>query len=384
MHADSLSDGCCNKSVTQALYAFSVSVRFGANFVHFRRIFRDIVGCFMFVTVATSCSPDQGGRNFIVIVGSSTMYPFSTVVAERFGRRTSFRTPKVEATGSGGGFKLFCAGIGVRHPDITNSSRRIKPSELQMCARNGVDHVVEVKVGYDGIAVAYAASNATIELSLKDLWLALAKQVPAVDGREVLVDNPYTRWSDINPSLPSVRIEMLGPPPTSGTRDAFVELAMESGCRAFEWIAQLQSTDGDTFRAVCHTLREDGVFTEVGENDNLIVQKLNANPAGFGILGFSFLDRNAEKVFGASVEGVAPTFDNIGNGRYPISRPLYFYVKQAHVDVIPGLREFLQEFTSDRSWGEQGYLADRGLVPMTRAEREQVLDDVLSLRPVTL
>ncbi|MEO0573893.1 MAG: substrate-binding domain-containing protein [Pseudomonadota bacterium] len=359
-------------------------LHFGVRDVRVHRVLLSVIASFAGILALSSCAPGQSGRNFIVIVGSSTMYPFSTIVAERFGRRTSFKTPKVEATGSGGGFKLFCAGIGVRHPDITNSSRRIKPSELKMCASNGVGGVVEVKVGYDGIAVAYAATNETLELTLKDLWLALAKQVPAPDGQEALVNNPHVLWSDVNAALPAVRIEVLGPPPTSGTRDAFVELAMEGGCRSFNWIAAMAYADRDAFRDVCHTLREDGVFTEVGENDNLIVQKLNANPDGLGILGFSFLDQNAEQVLGASIDGVAPTFENIGNGRYPISRPLYFYVKQAHVDVIPGLREFLGEFTSDRSWGDEGYLASRGLVPMPENERAQVLGDVLALTPVSL
>ncbi|MEM6817975.1 MAG: substrate-binding domain-containing protein [Pseudomonadota bacterium] len=326
----------------------------------------------------------QEGRDYIEIVGSSTVFPFSTVVAERFGRRSQFKTPKVEATGSGGGFKLFCNGIGVSYPDITNSSRRVKASELELCASNGVFEVVEVKVGYDGIVMANAAGEARLALTRRQIWLALAERVPDPDGGERLVENPYERWSEIDPSLPDRRIEVLGPPPTSGTRDAFVELAMEGGCSTFAWIEHLEETNPDDFKSICHTVREDGLFIEAGENDNLIVQKLNANPAALGIFGFSFLDQNAEKVQGATVDGYFPTFDNIANGSYPVSRPLYFYVKRAHVDVIPGLRAFLAEFTSPRASGDDGYLADRGLIPLPLPERAQVLASVLALSPVRL
>ncbi|MEL7023609.1 MAG: substrate-binding domain-containing protein [Pseudomonadota bacterium] len=326
----------------------------------------------------------QEGRDYIEIVGSSTVFPFSAVVAERFGRRASFRTPKVEATGSGGGFKLFCNGIGVGYPDITNSSRRVKASELELCASNGVVDVVEVKVGYDGIVLANATGQPPFVLTLRQVWLSLAKQVPSPDGSRSFVDNPYERWSDIDANLPDLRIEVLGPPPTSGTRDAFVELAMEGGCSSFDWIAVIAEDDPDRFRSICHTVREDGFFTEAGENDNLIVQKLRANPAALGIFGFSFLDQNAEKVQGAFVDGFAPTFENIASADYPVSRPLYFYVKRAHVDVIPGLRQFLREFTSNRASGYDGYLADRGLVPLPISERAEVLAGVLALSPVRL
>ena len=326
----------------------------------------------------------QDGRNYIEIVGSSTVFPFSTVVAERFGRRTSFRTPKVESTGSGGGFKLFCNGIGVGYPDITNSSRRVKQSELDLCAGQGVVDVVEVKVGYDGIVIANANGAERMALTRRQIWLALARDVPDPSGAERLVPNPYQRWSDVDPSLPDRLIEMLGPPPTSGTRDAFVELAMEGGCETFDWIAAIDETDSERFKSVCHTVREDGRFIEAGENDNLIVQKLGANPSALGIFGYSFLDQNAEKVQGASIDGVLPTFENIASGDYPVSRPLYFYVKRAHVDVIPGLREFLAEFTSPRASGDDGYLADRGLIPLPPGERAEVLANVLALSPVNL
>jgi len=325
----------------------------------------------------------QTGRDYVYIVGSSTVYPFATVVAERFGRGSDFKTPKVESTGSGGGLKLFCDGIGVDYPDVANSSRAIKQSEVDACAANGVAEIIEVKIGYDGIVIANATSGISMQLTRKDIFLALAKEVPG-DADGELIENPYRTWQDVNSNLPAQRIEVLGPPPTSGTRDAFVELAMEGGCSSIPWIKALKSSDGDHYKAVCHTIREDGAFIEAGENDNLIVQKLEANPSAFGIFGFSFLDQNGEKVKGASIDGSAPTFDAIADGSYPVSRPLYFYAKKAHVDVIPGLRGFLREFTSERAWGEEGYLSDRGLIPMPTAERSGVAAAVSSLTPLTM
>jgi phosphate transport system substrate-binding protein len=314
-------------------------------------------------------------RDYISIVGSSTVYPFSTVVAEQFGKTSDFKTPKVESTGSGGGLKLFCAGVGVEHPDIANASRRIKKSEVENCAANGVTEIIEIKIGYDGIVMANSKASEAYDLSLRDIFLALAKQVPNPDGGGQLVANPYQAWNDVNPDLPQTQIEVLGPPPTSGTRDAFVELAMEGGCRTIESIEAMKQTDSEAYQAVCHTMREDGAFIEAGENDNLIVQKLEANPDALGIFGFSFLDQNLDKVHGAAIDGVGPEFENIAEGSYPISRSLYFYVKKAHVGVIPGIREFLTEFTSDKAWGEEGYLVDKGLIPMSEEERGQFRSD---------
>ena len=325
----------------------------------------------------------QSSRDYVYIVGSSTVYPFATVVAERFGRGSEFKTPKVESTGSGGGIKLFCDGVGVDYPDVVNSSRAIKMSEVESCAAKGVTEIVEVKIGYDGIVIANAIGGETVDLSRADIFMALAKEVPGeIEGE--LVENPYKTWADVNPALPATRIEVLGPPPTSGTRDAFVELAMESGCKSVPWIKALKGTDKNRYKAICHTIREDGVFVEAGENDNLIVQKLEANPNAFGIFGFSFLDQNLEKVKGAHVDGVSPTFDAIADGDYPVSRPLFFYVKKAHVDVIPGLRGYLREFTSERAWGEEGYLSDRGLIPMPDEERSAVAAAVRDLTPLSL
>lgn len=341
------------------------------------------IALFMSCMFATGAASAQSGRDYVYVVGSSTVYPFSTVVAERFGRGSEFRTPKVESTGSGGGLKLFCDGVGVDYPDITNSSRAIKQSEVDACAGNGVTEIVEVKIGYDGIVIASSISAEQVSLTRQDIFLALAHDVPGKAAGE-LVANPYRTWQDVNPALPDIKIEVLGPPPTSGTRDAFVELAMEGGCKTIPWIAALKDTDNNKYKSVCHTIREDGAFVEAGENDNLIVQKLQANPAAFGIFGFSFLDQNAEKVKGAAIDGQVPTFDAIADGDYAISRPLYFYVKKAHVEVIPGLRGFLREFTSERAWGNEGYLSDRGLIPMPLEERSQVAAAVSNLTPLTM
>jgi phosphate transport system substrate-binding protein len=321
-------------------------------------------------------------RDQIRIVGSSTVFPFSTAVAERFGKTTDFKTPVVEATGSGGGLKLFCGGVGVRHPDITNTSRRIKASEVKMCADNGVAEVVEVKIGYDGIVVANSRKTAQYDLTLKDLFLALAKDVP--DGEGKLIANPYKTWKDVNPDLPATKIEVLGPPPTSGTRDAFVELALEGGCKSFDWIKALKKSDKNQYKAICHTVREDGAYVEAGENDNLIVQKLEANPDALGIFGFSFLDQNSDKVQGSKIEGVEPEFELIAEGEYPVSRPLYFYAKKAHVGVIPGIAEFLAEFTGDKAWGEEGYLADKGLIPLPDDERKEWAGKAMGLTPLSM
>ncbi|EKV31716.1 Phosphate ABC transporter, periplasmic phosphate-binding protein PstS [Caenispirillum salinarum AK4] len=317
-------------------------------------------------------------RDQIRIVGSSTVYPFATVVAENFGKTTEFPTPVIESTGSGGGLKLFCAGVGTEHPDITNASRRIKASELEMCKNNGVEGVTEVRVGYDGIVLASDKSAPEFSVSREQLWQALAAQVP-VDGK--LVDNPNTKWSDISSDLPNAEIEVLGPPPTSGTRDAFVELVMEEGCEAPLEGIELSE---DAHEAACATMREDGAFIEAGENDNLIVQKLQANPNALGIFGYSFLEQNSDAIKGASIDGEKPTFENIASGAYPVSRPLFFYVKNAHVGTIPGMDAYLDEFTSPRAWGPDGYLADKGLIPMDEAEREKFRDQATNLKGLTM
>ena len=321
------------------------------------------------IALASTTVGAAQARDQIRIVGSSTVFPFSTTVAEEFGRSTQFKTPVVESTGSGGGLKLFCAGVGEGHPDITNASRRIKKSEVELCDKNGVKEIVEVKIGYDGIVLANSRKSEQLELSLRDIFLALAKDIPNGEGK--LIANPHQTWKDVNPSLPDSKIEVLGPPPTSGTRDAFVELAMEGGCKTFDWIKAMKKADKKAYKKLCHTIREDGAYIEAGENDNLIVQKLDANPKAVGIFGFSFLDQNADMIQGSKVDGASPEFEKIADGSYAISRPLYFYVKAAHVGKIPGIKEYMAEFTSEKAWGPEGYLTDKGLIPMPDEERAE-------------
>jgi len=330
------------------------------------------------VALQTPFAGDASARDQIHIVGSSTVFPFSTAVAERFGRTAGFKTPVVESTGSGGGLKLFCSGVGEKTPDVANSSRRIKPSEVELCAANGVKQIVEVKIGFDGIVLAGSKKSPQAKLTLQQIYLALAKQVP-VGGK--LVANPYKLWSDVDKALPATKIEVLGPPPTSGTRDAFVEIAMEGGARTIPMLEAERARDEKAFQQIAHAIREDGAYVEAGENDNLIVQKLEANPKALGIFGFSFLDQNADKIQGSTVDGVAPTFEAIADGSYAVSRSLYFYVKSAHIGKIPGLREYIREFTSEAATGEDGYLSDRGLIPLPAAERNAVRQASAKLTP---
>lgn len=326
-------------------------------------------------------------RDSIGIVGSSTVYPFSTVVAEQLGKGGKFKTPKVEATGTGGGFKLFCGGVGVQHPDIANASRAIKPSEIETCKKAGVTEIVEVKIGYDGIALAHAKkAKEKFSLTRKEIYLALAKRVPdpAKPDSETLAENPYKTWKDINPKLPNVKIEVLGPPPTSGTRDAFAELALEHGCQEFAWIKAKKDSDAAWFKNVCMTVREDGAYVEAGENDNLIVQKLESNPKSLGIFGYSYLEQNGDKIAALPIDEQKPSYESIADGKYPISRPLYFYVKKAHVGMIPGLEAYVAEFASEKAWGPEGYLADKGLIPLPDAERKKAAEDAKKLKPMAL
>ena len=319
------------------------------------------------LTASVALTNAAEARDQIRIVGSSTVFPFAAVVAEEFGKTTDNKTPVVESTGSGGGLKLFCAGVGVGHPDITNASRRIKLSEVDRCAENGVTDITEVKFGFDGIVLANSKAIEPFSITLQQLFLALAKDVPSDGG---MVANPNQTWADVDASLPAVEIEVLGPPPTSGTRDAFVELAMEGGCKTFPDIKALKKQDKKAYKALCHSIREDGAFVEAGENDNLIVQKLKANPSALGIFGYSFLDQNRDKVQGSTIDGIAPDFDTIADGSYPVSRSMYFYVKKAHVGVIPGIDEYVATFTDEDAWGPYGYLADKGLIPLPDADRE--------------
>jgi phosphate transport system substrate-binding protein len=308
---------------------------------------------------ATSVARDQ-----INIVGSSTVYPFTTTVAEQFGRQGKFKTPKVESTGTGGGIKLFCNGVGPQHSDAVNASRQMKKSEFDTCAKNGVSEILEIKIGYDGLTIAENKKGPLSALSRKDIYLALAKTVPGPNG---MIANPYKTWRDVNSALPNVKIEVYGPPPTSGTRDSFHELYMEAGC-------ELEN------KKACHAIREDGVYIEAGENDNLIAQKLNSNINALGIFGYSFLEENKARLKGLKIEGVEPTFDTIAEGTFPASRPLYVYIKKAHIGTIPGIKEFAEEYVSVRALDEEGYLADAGLVALPKAELAKSRQEVKVLK----
>jgi phosphate transport system substrate-binding protein len=315
--------------------------------------------------VALACAGAAFARE-IRIVGSSTVFPFSTTVAEQFGANSSFPTPIVEATGSGSGIKLFCEGVGLGFPDIANSSRRIKGSEWDLCRANNVTDIVEVVVGYDGIVLANAKRAEAFDLTTREIFLALAREVP-INGR--LVPNPYKRWSDISADLPDLPIQVFGPPPSSGTRDAFLELAMAPGARTFPILGGLEEDDASLFTEIAHAIREDGAWIDAGENDGAIVQRLTKNPEALGVFGFSFLIQNEDRIRGAKVGGVSPTFAEIAGGRYEISRDLYFYVKKAHLSVVPGLGEFVKAFTDERAWGDEGYLIDKGLIPLPANKR---------------
>ena len=321
-------------------------------------------------------------RDNIEIVGSSTVFPFSTAVAEQFAKKNGGSAPKVESTGTGGGMKLFCAGAGVETPDITNASRRMKKSELEGCIKNGVNEITEIKIGYDGLAIAQSKTGEPIQLSARELYLAVAKEIPMEDG--TFVPNTYNTWKDLNPNLPDNQIEVIGPPPTSGTRDSFVELGIEKGCMLFKGIPELKKKDEKAFKEQCHTLREDGRFFEAGENDNLIVQKLQANPTAVGVFGYSFLEQNADVLKAVAIAGVEPTPETVMNGKYPMARSMYIYAKNNHVGQVAGLKEFLVEFTSDAAMGADGYLAAKGLIPLAADELKASQDAAANLKTVSV
>jgi phosphate transport system substrate-binding protein len=327
--------------------------------------------------LALAAGPALAARDQIRIVGSSTVYPFTTAVAEQFGKKTGMKTPVVESTGTGGGMKLFCEGVGEDKPDATNASRRIKKGEFESCQKNGVTDIVEILIGYDGLSLAQSKAGTPMKISRKNLFLALAKEVPGADGK--LGANPYKMWSEIDPSLPAVKIEVLGPPPTSGTRDSMHELFMEPGALEFETLKALKKADSKAFDAVWKSVREDGAYVEAGENDNVIVQKLEANPNAFGIFGFSFLEENVATIQGVEIDGVVPTIESIADGSYKPSREMFVYIKKAHVGVIPGLAEFAAEYVSNAATGEDGYLGDKGLVTLPGDRHEKVSAAVMSM-----
>ncbi len=313
-------------------------------------------------------------RDQIRAVGSSTVYPFTTTVAEGFGKAAGGKTPVVESTGTGGGFKLFCAGVGEATPDIANASRPMKKAEYELCQQNGVKEIIEIKVGLDGIVLAQAKSAPDLNLMPEEIFLALAKEIH--DENLKFVPNPHKTWQNVDPMLPDSKIEVLGPPPTSGTRDAFLELVMEKAAKGFGGYREMKDADEKNgtkdYEKVWKSLRQDGAFVEAGENDNLIVQKIEANPNAVGIFGFSFLEENKNKIKSIHVGGVEPTYENIANGKYPASRALFIYVKKAHIGVIPGMKEFLTEYVSAKAIGEDGYLVKKGLIAMPKEEMEKV------------
>jgi phosphate transport system substrate-binding protein len=320
-------------------------------------------------------------RDQIRIVGSSTVYPFTTAVAENFGKTTGMKTPVVESTGTGGGMKLFCAGVGVDYPDITNASRRIKKSEFDDCSSHKVAAIVELNIGFDGLTLARAKAGSDMQLTLAQIFLALAKNVPGPDGK--LIPNPYRQWSDIDPALSPTKIEVLGPPPTSGTRDSLHELFMEKGAAQVEAMAPLKEADPGAYENAWKTIRGDGAYIESGENDNVIVQKLAANPNALGIFGYSFLEENVSSLKGLPIDGVEPTFENIASGDYKGGRRLYVYFKKDHVGLVPGIQEFAQEYVSPAALGEDGYLAAKGLVPLPAEEFEKETSKVREMTPMS-
>lgn len=309
-------------------------------------------------SVAAMSAPAMA-RDTISIVGSSTVYPFATVVAERFGTKTDFSTPKLESTGSGGGMKLFCQGVGTQHPDITNASRRMKLSEYDLCQKNGVKDITEFRIGSDGIVIASSRKAENLDITLEQLFLALGEKVPDPKNEKKLIPNPYKKWSEIDSDLPNVAIRVMGPPPTSGTRDSFNELALQGGCEDLPAVADMSEDD---MEAVCQSIREDGAFIEAGENDNLIVQKLIDDKALYGVFGYSFLEENADRLQAASLNGKVPTVEAIAADEYPVARSLFFYVKKAHIGVIPGIEEYVEEFISPAAMGPNGYLKNVGLI----------------------
>jgi len=332
------------------------------------------------VVAAISIAP-AFARDQIRIVGSSTVYPFTTAVAEQFGRSSGMKTPVVESTGTGGGMKMFCDGVGVNFPDGSNASRRMKAGEFELCQKNGVKDIVELMIGYDGLTMAFSKKSTPLKLTRAQIFLALAKNVPGADGK--LIPNPYKTWNQIDASLPNRPIEILGPPPTSGTRDSLHELFLEPGAEQIPALKALKASDRKAFDAAWKTIRDDGAYVEAGENDNVIVQKLEANPGAFGIFGFSFLEENVAKIQGVTVDGIEPTHDTISSLKYGPSREMFFYLKKAHIGVIPGLDKFALEYVSDRAAAAEGYLEKKGLVPVPVEKLKVSQANIAAKTPMT-
>jgi phosphate transport system substrate-binding protein len=321
---------------------------------------------------AVLCSTAEA-RDYISIAGSSTVLPFATIVAERLGRNPNQKTPVVESGGSSVGKKGVCDGIGTQFIDIGNASSRMKPAELEYCDKNGVK-ITEIKVGYDGIVVANSKKADRLKISLADLGKALTAEVP-VDGKMVV--NPYKKWSDVNPALPALEIRVYGPPTTSGTRASFAEIVNEKAYCNKDADAKAALKAAGKKAKTCRAMRTDGAYIEAGEQDNLIVQKLQEDTGAFGIFGFSYLDQNSDTLQGAQLSGVVPTFEAIADGEYKASRALFFYVKHQHIGVVPGIEAFMTEWT--KHWGDDGILADAGMIPMPKAERDEMASRIKNI-----
>lgn len=361
------------------------------------------------LAISLGAGAEAQSRDSIRIVGSSTVFPFTTATSENFGATSGFRTPVVESTGTGGGMNLFCAGVGLRHPDIAAASRRMLPTEYELCRRNGVTSITEVPIGFDGIVVTRGAGSPAIDFERRELYLALAATIPMpVDaageavfnangallaGRdfndvaayscEAFIPNPHRRWSDVSNDLPSDRIEVIGPPPTSGTRDSWIELGIQPGARQIECLDALRGSDRNRFEEISSRLREDGPWIDGGENDNIIVQTVANSGTAVGVFGYSYLEQNMDRLVAATIEGVAPEYDDISEGVYPIARSMFVYIKNQHVAAVPGIAEWVEELTSEDAFGPFGYLADRGLVALPEARREEVREESRALTPLT-
>ncbi len=324
-----------------------------------------LLGAAATLAVLTAATSAHAARDYVWAAGSSTVFPFASRVAENYAKKTGKKAPKVESLGTGGGIKAFCAGLGEGSPDIANASRRMKKSEFDACAAKGVKDIIEIKVGYDGIVIANDKNGSDFNFKLEHLYLALSDQVLR-SGK--FVKNPSKTWDEIAAGLPGDRILVYGPPPTSGTRDSFIEMAVEAGASKYPVLAELKSNNEKKFKATVDPLRTDGGWVDAGENDNAIVQTLTKTPSSLGVFGYSFLEENMDKVKGARINGVAPTAETISSGAYPLSRSLYIYVKKANLASTPGLQEFVNEFTSDAASGRGGYLQSRGLIALPAAQ----------------
>ncbi|WP_299309511.1 substrate-binding domain-containing protein [uncultured Croceicoccus sp.] len=326
------------------------------------------------VALAACGGAQSSSREQIKAVGSSTVYPFAKAAAEEFARSyPQYPSPIIESTGTGGGINLFCAGVGVAHPDIANASRRMKASEFETCQNNGVTDIVELEVGMDGIAIASAADGLKLDLTPREFYQAVA-------ARPFGEENTAQNWNDINPASPNQPILVYGPPPSSGTRDALAELIMTAGCKTDDATAALKDSNEEEYEAVCTEVRKDGKFVEQGENDNLIVQKLVANPQAVGVFGYSFLEENAQRLHGQPLGGVEPTYENIASNAYPGARPLYLYVKKQHMDAVPGLKEYIQTWIEN--WGRDGMLTGRGMIASSDAVQARTADTAKNLTPL--